>query len=129
MSKIYSRQTNGSMLFVDKFNLGSTIAFPLPTTKATRLGTVVQQKIEAHEMVTYDQSLGCVDVCSKIAHGEYVKLNISHLAPRDAAELSALKLRIKNTFQDIERAIDQYDWLSGFQPPVDAVFDGSNVAE
>lgn len=125
MSKTYQETSQGGVTFAEALDPDNTLFF-----KAVRSyvpGTTVRfnKLLVSSKRYTYVQKAGCDDTCQTTRSSELFNLRINAPAPTTESGITELTARWTAFKADVDKAIAEYNLLSGSTPPFSAVFSGA----
>lgn len=123
--KKYSSIGANSITFANPLNIDNTLQFVTQRSFADRDQTVRLIRSQVKDLKPgYVSKPGCDDGCATSKVTRRFALDISNVAPADAAALTVFKEDLQSFFNDVLTAIDEHSLASGFLPGADASFDG-----
>lgn len=128
MPKTYVYQSNGvnSITYAEVLNPDSTVKVDVARSWVDSAQDLrfVRRKLTTFSPI-WVKKPGCADGCLTKKSSEAMSTTINSPMPMDQTEKDALVTRVKEHFNNVLKALDDYNAAGGSLPPAAAVFDGT----
>lgn len=125
MSKTYQETSQGGVTFAEALDPDNTLFFKVVRSYVPGTTVRFNKLLVSSKRYKYVQMNGCDDACQTTRSSELFNLRINAPAPTTESGVTELTAQWTAFKADVDKAIAEFNLLSGSTPPFSAVFNGA----